>query len=328
MSVEWGVQQRSAEVWEKQLNVDWPELAMSRYAARGLEPTSTGRLVGALRAAAVCGLAALLALPIIGATSARGESLTEALTMAYQSNPTLRAQRARLRATDEGVAQALSGWRPDVELSASGAKTRQRTNSVPAKSSRTPYSSTLSVTQSLYRGGRTLAETNQAESEVEAARARLISVEQGVLLNAATAYMDVVRDESVLALNISNQQVLTRQLEATRDRFSVGEVTRTDVAQAESRLAGALADRRQAEGNLEVSRATYQQIMGTMPGTLSRPDLPPPPAADGEEAVQLADTSNPGVLAAIHDEAAAQINVRAVTGELLPSVDLIEDRLC
>jgi outer membrane protein len=263
-----------------------------------------------------------MALPIVGTTSARGESLIEALTMAYQSNPTLRAQRARLRATDEGVAQALSGWRPEVELTGSGAKTRQRTNAVPAKSSRTPYSGTLSVTQSLYRGGRTVAETSQAESEVEAARARLTSVEQVVLLDAATAYMDVVRDEAVLELNVNNEQVLTRQLEATRDRFSVGEVTRTDVAQAESRLAGALADRRQAEGNLEVSRATYRQIMGTMPGTLSQPDLPQPPAADGEEAAQLADTQNPGVLAAIHDEAAAQINVRAVTGELLPSVDL------
>ena len=287
-----------------------------------MDPTLIGRLAGALHAAAVCGLAALLILPVFGAASARGESLIEALTMAYQSNPTLRAQRARLRATDEGVAEALSGWRPEVEVVGTGAKTEQRFNAGIADSNRTPYSGSLSLSQSLYRGGRTVAATNLAESQVEAARARLTSVEQVVLLDAVTAYMDVVRDEAVLELNVNNEQVLARQLDATRDRFSVGEVTRTDVAQAESRLAGALADRRQAEGNLEVGRATYRQIMGAMPGTLSRPDLPRPPAADGEEAARLADAQNPDVLAAIHDEAAAQINVRAVTGELLPSVDL------
>ena len=304
------------------MNVDLSEPALRRRMAAGLSSTATGRPARRALTAAVYGISVLLALPIMGTTSARGESLVEALTMAYQSNPTLQAQRARLRATDEGVAEALSGWRPEVEVTGSGAKTRQSFNADTSNSNRTPYSSTLNVTQSLYRGGRTVAETSQAESEVEAARARLTSVEQVVLLDAVTAYMNVFRDEAVLELNIKNEQVLARQLEATRDRFTVGEVTRTDVAQAESRLAGALADRRQAEGDLEVSRATYRQIVGAMPGTLTRPDLPRPPAADSEEAAGLANAQNPDVLAAIHDAAAAQINVRAVTGELLPSVDL------
>ncbi len=259
---------------------------------------------------------------IIVGTPARGESLIEALTAAYQSNPNLQAQRARLRATDEGVAQALSGWRPEVELSGSGTKTKVRTNAGLGVSTRTPYSGTLSISQSIYEGGQTVAATSQAESEVEAARARLVSVEQDVLFDAVTAYMNVVRDESILELNINNEQVLSRQLEAAQDRFSVGEVTRTDVAQAESRLAGALADRRLGEGDLEVSRATYRQIIGTMPGTLTRPELSKVPVADGEQAASLANEKNPDVLAAIHDAAAAQTNVRAVTGELLPSVDV------
>jgi outer membrane protein len=257
---------------------------------------------------------------IVAGTPTRGESLIEALKAAYQSNPSLQAQRARLRATDEGVAQALSGWRPEVKLSGSGTKTKVRTNAGLGVSTRTPYSGTLSISQSIYEGGQTVAATSQAESEVEAARARLVSVEQDVLFDAVTAYMNVVRDESILELNINNEQVLSRQLEAAQDRFSVGEVTRTDVAQAESRLAGALADRRLGEGDLEVSRATYRQIIGTMPGTLTRPELSKVPVADGEQAASLANEKNPDVLAAIHDAAAAQTNVRAVTGKLLPSV--------
>ena len=270
----------------------------------------------------VAAIAFISMMPIVGGTPARGESLIEALTAAYLSNPSLQAQRARLRATDEGIAQALSGWRPEVELTGSGTRTRVRTNAGLGVSSHTPYSVTLSISQSIYEGGQTVAATSQAESEVEAARARLVSVEQDVLFDAVTAYMNVVRDESILELSINNEQVLSRQLEAAQDRFSVGGVTRTDVAQAESRLAGALADRRLAEGDLEVSRATYRQIIGTMPGTLTRPELPNAPVADGEQAASLADEKNPNVLAAIHDAAAAQTNVRAVTGELLPSVDV------
>jgi outer membrane protein len=271
---------------------------------------------------AVAGIAVFLAIAVFGNTSLRAESLIEALTAAYQSNPTLQGQRARLRAIDEGVAQALSGWRPEVELTGRGAKTQVRSNAATGNGDRTPYSTTLTLTQSIYDGGQTLAAASQAESEVIAARARLASVEQQVLLNAVTAYMNVVRDVSVLALNVGNEQVLVRQLEATRDRFSVGEVTRTDVAQAESRLAGAIADRRRSEGELEVSRATYRQIVGAMPGTLAKPELPKAPVADSVEAARLADEKNPDVLAAIHDEVAAQTNVRSVIGKLLPSVDL------
>ena len=256
---------------------------------------------------------------IVNGHPTRGESLIEAMTAAYQSNPILQAQRALLRATDEGVAQALSGWRPKVELTGSGTRTKVRSNAGLNVSTRTPYSGTLSISQSIYEGGQTVAAIGRAESAVMAARARLVSVEQGVLFDTVTAYMNVVRDESILGLNISNERVLGRQHEAARDRFSVGEVTRTDVAQAESRFARALADRRLAEGGLAVSRATYRQIIGTMPGTLVRPKLPKVPVTDGEHATSLAVKKNPAVLAAIHDAAAAQTNVRVETGKLMPS---------
>lgn len=216
----------------------------------------------------------ILVLLVMGVDFARSESLIEAMTAAYKHNPTLQGQRAQLRSVDEGVAQALSDWRPKIELTESGGRIRQRTNSSIPRESRTPYSSTLSLTQSIYEGGSKVAASRQAESEVIAARARLISVEQQILLETVTAYMNVVRDEAIRKFNVNNEKVLSRQLEATRDRFAVGELTRTDVAQAESRVAGAIADRRQAEGNLQVSRSSYNQVIGSMPDSLISPRLP------------------------------------------------------
>jgi TolC family type I secretion outer membrane protein len=150
-----------------------------------------------------------------------------------------------------------------------------------------------------------------------------MTTEQGVLLDAATAYMDVFREEAVLRLNINNEQVLSRQLQATRDRFNVGEVTRTDVAQAESRLARATAERIQAEGDLEVSRAFYEQIVGAKPTAVPNPGYPAGLPAEVDEATTLALDGNPAVVSATFDERAARANVEAVKGELLPSVDLV-----
>ena len=172
------------------------------------------------------------------------QTLEDALVQAYQNNPTLLAERARLRSTDEGVAEALSDWRPTVTVSGDIAKERQETTGSTSNGviNREPSTIAFEVTQSLYRGGRTVAATEEAEHLVRADRARLAGAEQTVLLAAATAYVDTVRDAAVLELTRNNESVLTRQLEATRDRFRVGEVTRTDVAQAESRLARAKAD--------------------------------------------------------------------------------------
>ncbi|RPI47710.1 MAG: hypothetical protein EHM55_26410 [Acidobacteria bacterium] len=273
----------------------------------------------------VAGRVALALLTVVPALPASGQSMEESLSKAYVGNPTLQSGRARLRATDEGVPQALSGWRPTVSMSYEVGKGEFYSNSATTTSrtsQRTSRSGGVTVTQNLYRGNRTTASVSRAENLVFAERARLTATEQDVMLQAATAYMDVVRDQAVLDLNVNNERVLQRQLEATRDRFQVGEVTRTDVAQAESRLSRATSDRIGSAGNLIKSRAAYRNVVGEMPGTLRAAaplgDLP----ANEEEAITFARDQNPGVVAARFDERAAQNQVDVVFGELLPSVDL------
>ncbi len=254
----------------------------------------------------------------------RVRSLGEALAGAYINNPTLRAARAGLRAVNEGVPQALSNWRPQVTLSGSaGAQQTDAsggTNS--GSSSSTPTEAEISLTQPLYRGGRTVAGTEAAENDVLAERASLTSVEQTVLLRGVTAYMDVWRDQAVVELNTNNERVIRRQLEATQDRFTVGEVTRTDVAQAETRLATATAQRIAAEGSLAANKALFQEVIGFEAEILQAPEpMANLPAAEND-AVALAIARNPNVLSASFAEKAAQYRVREVAGELLPSLQL------
>jgi TolC family type I secretion outer membrane protein len=266
-------------------------------------------------------------LVVLSAAPATAQSIDEALAAAYRNNPQILAERARLRATDEGVPRALSNWRPTVTISGTAGKgtdtLRQDTSVGDTKtdSTRTPYSTLLSVTQPIYRGGRTEAEINRSENLVQRGRAQLQSIEQQVLLDAATAYTNLLRDQAVLELTINNEQVLRRQLEAAQDRFSVGEITRTDVAQAESRLARAQADRIQAEGNLTSSRANYLRVIGQQPGRLSQPRMPPNLPATESAAVK-ASADNPSVIGARFAERAALDDVELVFGEKLPTVQL------
>jgi len=252
------------------------------------------------------------------------QTLEDALSATYSSNPTLNSQRADLRATDEGVPQALAGWRPSVEVS--GTLSREYTyytsRTGKRNASRSPYGASLTISQNLYAGGQTEALTSQAENTVLAARAELVGIEQNVLLDAATAYLDVYRDQAVLELNINNEQVLQRQLEATRDRFEVGELTRTDVSQAEARLAGATADRIQAEGNLEASRASYKNIIGELPGKLAAPKMIGSIPGSLDEAVKIALDAHPNVVAAKFTEKAGLDNVDSNRADLLPSLDV------
>ncbi len=258
-----------------------------------------------------------------GGLSATAQTLEEALVQTYQTNPTLSAARAQLRATNERVPQALSGWRPSVEATGSTGKAiDDDVRPTRGDEGRTPASADLTVTQPLYRGGSTVAGTERAENEVLAQRARLASTEQDVLLNAITAYADVWRDQSVLQLNLNNEQVLRRQLEATQDRFDVGELTRTDVAQSESRLSSATADRIGAQGNLSSSRATFENVIGIFPAELEQPPVPGGLPEDQQTIVDLAESANPSVLATSFDELAALRSVREVAGELLPSLEL------
>lgn len=256
---------------------------------------------------------------------ARGQTLEEALIAAYANNPTLLAQRASLRATDEQVPQALSDWRPTVEMTAD-AGTRAVRNFKSTGSNRgqhrDPRSVDFTVTQSLFAGGQTEAAISSAENTVRAQRARLMNVEQTVFLNVVTAFMGVYRDQAVLELNINNESVLKRQLEATTDRFEVGEITRTDVHQARARLAGATADRIKAEGDVEASRAAYLNVIGESPGKLAAP-TPTLILPDSVlEAVNSAVAANPNVVAAQYDEKAAHDAAAKIRGELLPSIDL------
>ncbi|WP_158045572.1 TolC family outer membrane protein [Skermanella pratensis] len=265
---------------------------------------------------------ALLAL--VASHPASAQSLEEALANAYATNPTIDSQRAQLRATDELVPQALSGYRPSVEASADAGYSRQRTRAagVNRDSNLQQRGVDLSVVQPLYTGGRTEAGTKRAEALVQAQRADLLSTEQSVLLDAATAYLDVVRDQAVVDLNVNNEQVLRRQLDASQDRFNVGEITRTDVSQAESRLARAVSDRIQAEGLLSASRAVYARLIGAPPGRLTAPRLRFDLPATREETISLAESNNPGVVAAEYSETAARNAVDQVRGEMLPSANL------
>lgn len=267
---------------------------------------------------------AMMTTPFSG-TSA--QTLDEILIQSYQNNPDLRASRARLRATDEGVPQALSGWRPTVRLQGdygwdrTAQDTGARTSSGEAEYTQ-PRSGSLVIDQNIYRGGRTVAATRRAENTVKAERARLSTSEQTVLLDAVTAYMDVVRDEAIIDLNKNNVKVLVRQLEATRDRFRVGEVTRTDVAQAESRLSRGRSDLVTAEGRLIQSRAAFRNVVGTDAAKLQPPKPPEDVVKSQAEATERARANNFNVQQARFVEAAARDQVREVVGELLPLVTL------
>jgi outer membrane protein len=189
----------------------------------------------------------------------------------------------------------------------------------------TPQTLDVNITQPLYRGGRTVAQTAEAEKTVEAERARLFVTEQQIFYNVIQAYLDVVRDQATLELSINNEQLLRKQLESTSEQFRVGTLTRTDVAQAESQLAGAVADRNQAEGNLQVSRANYERAVGHLPPKLTPTALRPVLPSTREQALELAANKNPNVIAALFAEDAARDQVKVIRGQLLPTVSLVGD---
>ncbi len=266
-------------------------------------------------------LAGVAAVSLVGVPSAKAQDLISSLKSAYETNPRIKTQRKVLEGLDEDVAQAISGWRPTI--TADYSKGRQRTSN---DGSPWIHSDTedriLTVDQPLFRGGGTLARTESANERVTAGRFRLLNTEQEVLLDAVTAYMDVVRDNSVLELSKSNVEVLGRQLQASRDRFDVGEVTRTDVAQSEARQARAQAEATQAEGNLAASRATFERVIGFKPENPQAPVALPTLPSSLEEAMEIATKLNPLMLENFHAEKAAQSDVDIAIASLLPEVSL------
>jgi len=263
-------------------------------------------------------------------TAAQAQTLTQALTEAYNTNPQLLAQRALLRATDEQVPQALSFWRPTVNftgqagISANSIQTRLE----PPPTNRShvqlrPNLLELQAAQPIYRGGRTEAQTRQAINTVESTRAQTLAVETSVFQAVAQAYLDVVRDQELVEVQRNNVEVLREQLVATQDRFRVGEVTRTDVAQAESSLAQAQGTLVTQQGNLEVSRAEYVRAVGHSPGRLTLPRERPALPATREEALSLAAGNNYNVISATFAELAARDNIDVVRGQLLPQISVV-----
>ena len=275
------------------------------------------------------GCAAIVAL-VAGAPGARADTLEEALVSAYNTNPQLLAERANVRATDEGVPQALAGWRPTVQFTGSaGAERIENTPpappTAPAHATFQPKTVDLNVTQPIYQGGQTVAKTAAAEQAIEAERARNAATESLIFFDVIQSYFDVLRDQATVELNINNEQVLRRQLEATTDQFRVGSLTRTDVAQAEARLAAARSSRQQSEGNLAVSRSNFERFVGHPAQNLTQPELHPTIPATRDAALGLAATKNPNVLAALFTEDSARSTVVATRAQLLPSLNLVTD---
>ncbi|HMN37556.1 MAG TPA: TolC family outer membrane protein [Hyphomicrobium sp.] len=260
-----------------------------------------------------------------GGAAARAETLLDALAAAYQYSPLLDAERARLRATDEEVARANSGYRPQVGFEADVGRenTRVRPSLASPGGTTSPRGYSVNLVQPVFRGFQVTNAVNEAEAAVRAGRETLRGVEQQVLQDAVTAYANVVRDQAIVRLREDGLEFFNQELKATRDRFAVGEVTRTDVAQAEARRALAVGDLDASRANLKSSRALFEQVVGHAPQQLTDPGWKTrllPGALN--EAIAISTQENPNVVAALYREQGARFTVERIRGELLPSAQL------
>jgi outer membrane protein len=269
-----------------------------------------------------------------GLTPALADTIDAALVRAYQNNPQLNAQRAAVRSTDENVPQALSGYRPRVAITASAGyqytdvlTTAGGTGTTLVKTivhgANAPRSVGVTASQTIFNGQQTANRTRAAESQVSGAREALRVLEQSVLLAGATIYMDFLRDSAIVEVQRSNTRVLEQTLKQTRDRFNVGEVTRTDVAQSEAQLAAGKTQQLTAESNLTTTRANFRRIIGNEPENLA-PGSPVDRFLPGTlpSAVDLGLIENPNVTAAMFGIDVNYLQVKINEGALLPVVTL------
>jgi outer membrane protein len=281
-----------------------------------------------LRSGICLGVVTCLVVTCLGfaATAASAESLPEALAKAYQTNPQLNAERARQRATDENVPQALAGYRPQIIASLSGGLQAVRNllpdNTVQSATLK-PWIIGVTVTQTLFNGFKTASSVRVAELQVQSGREALRNVGQGVLLDAVTAYTNVLANQSLVEAQRTNVSFLQETLAITQRRLKAGDVTPTDTSQAEARLSRGQADLNAAEVNLAISQATYTQVIGNPPGSLRAADnvdryLP----RNRDDATTLAFKENPAVLAAGFDVDVASTNIRVAESSLMPTVTL------
>src|SRR3954465_7427106 len=283
----------------------------------------------------VTGTAAAVLLSVsIGFTPVSADTIDAALVRAYQDNPQLNAQRAQVRFTDENVPQALSGYRPRVAITASAGTQYIDTQTTSGGNANnlvkndfhgvnSPRSVGATVSQTLFNGYQTANRTRVAESQVSGAREALRVLEQTVLLNAATIYMDYLRDSAIVEVQKSNVRVLEQTLKQTQDRFNVGEVTRTDVAQSEAQLAAGKTQLLTAEAQLVTTKSNFRRIIGNEPQALA-PGSPVDRFLPGTlpSAVDLGLTENPNVTAAMFGIDVSYLQVKVNEGALLPTVTL------
>ena len=255
-----------------------------------------------------------------GAGQASAESLVEAMVSAYTGNPTLRGERARQRGTDELVPQALSGWRPTVIADGSLSNEWSDSNVGPSTEF-SPKSFSVGLSQPIFRGFKTINGTKSAEANVEAGKQGLLAIEQDILFQAIQAYMNVIRDRQVVTLRQKSVEVLKKQLGAADEQLKVGEITRTDVAQARARVSESQSNLAFAKSNLAASVANYINVVGHRPGNLKYPKLARLPKTL-DEAQAIAEEVNPNILAAAYVEEASNFDIEVAKGDLLPSANL------
>ncbi|RTL65180.1 MAG: channel protein TolC [Hyphomicrobiales bacterium] len=256
------------------------------------------------------------------AAPAGAETLSQALAAAYKFNPKLDAARASQRATDEEVPRAMSGYRPSVTGQATSAYQNTRGGLPTSNGELNPKTYSVGLVQPVFRGFRTINAVNGAEATVRAGRETLRVAEMGVLLEAVTAYGDVVRDTAIVKLRENNVAVLTRDLKSTQDRFNVGEVTRTDVAQSQARRAAAVSALDLAKANLQTSRATFERVVGHPPSGLADPRPTKLVPKSLQEAIEVSLRESPNVVGALYREQAARFAIETIRGELLPTVQV------
>jgi outer membrane protein len=300
----------------------WGSSAFEKRAAawRGRRPC------GFLRAALLAGVG----LAALGANASRAETISGALVKAYLTNPDINTQRAAVRVADENVPKANAGYLPTIEATGNIGIERAQTSLFGAQgtaSSTTtfvkPRGYGVTANETVFNGNRTLNSIRQAESQVFGAREQLRNTEQNTLLSGLTAYMDVLEDTAILGLDRNNVDVLKEQLRETRDRFTVGEVTRTDVAQAEASLASAQATALSAEATLQAAVARYRQFIGDQPTSLApvKPLLRPLPKTL-PEAISISQIEHPAIGGSLHGVDAAELQVKIAEGALYPTIGL------
>jgi outer membrane protein len=275
-------------------------------------------------AGAIVGLATILSLTTAAACAA--ESLPEALAKAYQTNPQLNAERARQRGTDENVPQALSGYRPQI-IASLGAGLQAVRNLLPDNqiqgATLRPWQIGVTVSQVLFNGFKTSSSVRGAEFQVLSGREALRNAGQGVLLDAVTAYMNVIANNALYESQRTNVEVLREIQATTKRRLEAGDVTPTDTAQAEARLSRGLADLNAAEVALAISKEVYTQVIGEAPSRLapaSPVDRLVPTTEPG--AIETANHEHPAVLGAGYDVDVAQTSIKLAESSLLPTVSV------